>query len=162
MYPDGKGKIDIQGDLFLVPQRVYSVTGTLLDQVTYPTKFNEDEVNENLLSEAQDLLDLVGIGYLVGRDGGWHIQRKFEDVLSLGEQQRLGMARLFFHNPSFAILDECTDAVSVDVEERLYKAAVSKNIVCITISKRLALLDFHENEMNLGGESECGFELKKL
>ena len=72
------------------------------------------------------------------------------------------MARLFFHNPSFAILDECTDAVSVDVEERLYKAAVSKNIVCITISKRLALLDFHETEMNLGGESECGFVLKNL
>ena len=42
------------------------------------------------------LLKLVGIDYLVERDGGWHIQRKFEDVLSLGEQQRLGMARLFY------------------------------------------------------------------
>ena len=117
---------------------------------------------DTLIEEAQSLLDLVGIGYLVVRDGGWNIVRKFEDELSLGEQQRLGMARLFFHNPSFAVLDECTDAVSVDVEERLYKAAVSKNIVCITISKRLALIDFHETELNLGGDNKDGFVVKKL
>jgi len=162
VYPSKTGEINIEGDLFLVPQRVYSVTGTLLDQVTYPMKIKEKDVTDELINEAQELLDLVGIGYLVGRDGGWNIVRKFEDVLSLGEQQRLGMARLFFHNPSFAILDECTDAVSVDVEERLYKAAVSKNIVCITISKRLALIDFHETELNLGGNNGDGFIVKKL
>ena len=27
-------------------------------------------------------------------------------VLSLGEQQRLGMARLFFHKPAFGVLDQ--------------------------------------------------------
>ena len=40
-----------------------------------------------------------------------------------GEQQRLGMARLFFHAPRFGVLDECTNAVSVDVEEALYRRA---------------------------------------
>ena len=79
-------------------------------QVTYPVKVPKERADEALLKHTQALLDLVGIGYLVGRDGGWHKVRKFEDVLSLGEQQRLGMARLFFRNPCFAVLDECTGA----------------------------------------------------
>ena len=47
------------------------------------------------------------------------------------------MARLFYNNPSFAILDECTDAVSVDVWKS-YIQLLDMGIICITISKRLA------------------------
>ena len=137
-------------EVFLVPQKPYSVTGSLADQITYPVKIPKDkrtkEQEEHLLS----LMSLVGIQYLVEREGGWDAKAKWEDVLSLGEQQRLGCARLFFHEPKFAVLDECTSAVSVDVEEKLYRAAHDRGITSITISQRLALEEFHNKELKMG------------
>ncbi|PPR99844.1 hypothetical protein GOBAR_AA20820 [Gossypium barbadense] len=60
---------------------------------------------------------------MVSKEGGWDANLNWEDILSLEEQQRLGMARLFFHTPKFGILDECTNATGVNVEEQLYRLA---------------------------------------
>jgi ABC-type uncharacterized transport system fused permease/ATPase subunit len=110
-----------------------------------------------------DLLKLVRVPYLVDREGGWDVVAKWEDVLSLGEQQRIGCARLFFHDPAFAILDECTSAVSVDVEEALYKAASDRGITSITISQRLALEQFHTHELSMGdANGDKGWKLRAL
>lgn len=56
---------------------------------------------------------MVDLEYLVEREGGLEAVVDWGSQLSLGEQQRLGMARLFYHKPRFAILDECTSGVTV-------------------------------------------------
>lgn len=35
----------------------------------------------------------------------------------------MAIARMLYFKPTFAILDECTSAVSMDVENKLYKLA---------------------------------------
>lgn len=81
--------------------------------------------------------------YLLEREQGWDANQNWEDVLSLGEQQRLGMAPSFFIAPKFGILDECTNATSIDVEEHLYRLAKEKGITFVTSSQRPALIRYH-------------------
>ena len=64
-------------------------------------------------AELRRLLAAVDLEYLVERQGGLGAVVDWGGQLSLGEQQRLGMARLFYHRPKFAILDECTSGVTV-------------------------------------------------
>lgn len=54
------------------------------------------------------------------------------------------MARLFYHKPQFAILDECTSAVSVDVEDGMYQYCRQVGITLFTVSHRKSLWKHHE------------------
>ena len=56
-------------------------------------------------------------------------------------------------------LVQCTSACSVDVEEKLYKEAVGMGIACITLSQRLALEEFHTQELRMGANTADGYEL---
>lgn len=84
------------------------------------------------------------------------------DELSLGEQQRLGMARLFYHKPKFAILDECTSAVTTDMEERFCAKVGAMGTSCITISHRPALVAFHDVVLSLDGEGGWSVHYKRF
>lgn len=84
------------------------------------------------------------------------------DELSLGEQQRLGMARLFYHKPKFAILDECTSAVTTDMEERFCANVRAMGTSCITISHRPALVAFHDVVLSLDGEGGWSVHYRRL
>ncbi|KAK4791470.1 hypothetical protein SAY86_031883 [Trapa natans] len=162
--------------IFYVPQRPYTCLGTLCDQIIYPlsreeaelkvAKFNRDGKErsgmENLLeARLKTILDNVRLSYLLEREGSWDMSQNWEDVLSLGEQQRLGMARLFFHQPQFGILDECTNATSVDVEEHLYRLAADMGITVVTSSQRPALIPFHSLELRLI-DGEGNWELRLI
>ncbi|XXG73583.1 hypothetical protein AAC387_Pa07g2478 [Persea americana] len=113
-------------------------------------------------SHLRTILENVKLVYLLQREeSGWDAVVNWEDILSLGEQQRLGMARLFFHHPKFGILDECTNATSVEVEEHLYRLANEMGITIVTTSQRPALIPFHSLELRLI-DGEGKWELRSI
>lgn len=65
---------------------------------------------------------------------------------------QVGLARLYYHCPKFGVLDECTSAVSTDVEGLLYGHAKDLGITLITISHRPSLLKYHDRQLRLGGD----------
>ncbi|KDN38098.1 putative peroxisomal half ABC transporter [Tilletiaria anomala UBC 951] len=139
-------------DIFFLPQRPYLSTGSLRDQVIYPYSNPEHVATGRTDAELQQLLADVHLAYLPDREGGWETRKEWKDVLSGGEKQRMGMARLLYHHPKFGILDECTSAVSTDVEGLMYTRAKDMGITLITISHRPSLFKYHSLLLRLSGE----------
>ncbi|XP_075472562.1 ATP-binding cassette sub-family D member 3 isoform X2 [Ascaphus truei] len=147
-----------RGKLFYVPQRPYMTIGTLRDQVIYPDT-QEDQKSKGISDKVlKDYLDNVQLGQILDREGGWDSVQDWMDVLSGGEKQRMAMARLFYHKPQFAILDECTSAVSVDVEGFIYNHCREVGITLFTVSHRKSLWKHHEYYLHMDGRGNYDFK----
>jgi len=144
-----------------VTQRIYLPTGKLGDQVCYPRRFKPAEMPHESKMKMYWSLKASGLGYILEREPkGWHAIRSWDNVLSGGEQQRMCLARLFFHRPKFALLDECTYMIAVSSEEQLYRDIIhTYGITPLTLTQRLFLSEFHPTEIRLGTASRTGWEL---
>jgi ATP-binding cassette subfamily D (ALD) protein 3 len=141
-------------DLFYIPQKPYLTLGTFRDQIIYPDTVVDMRRRGRTDLDLMSLLDRVELGYLLERESFGSIQ-DWAEVLSGGEKQRVAIARLIYHRPSYAILDECTSAVSVDVEQRIYKyltEVVGCSLLSVTHRVR-QLQHFHHFVLKFDG---CG------
>lgn len=150
------------GIMFL-PQRPYLSIGTLRDQVIYPhteMDMRDSARNDNHL---QQILEDARLGYLSEREGGWDTRKEWKDVLSGGEKQRMAIARLLYHEPRYAFIDEGTSAVSSDVEGLMYQTAKDRGTTLITISTRASLKRYHSYSLRLGlGEDGADWDFQKI
>ncbi|KAF7728532.1 hypothetical protein EC973_005936 [Apophysomyces ossiformis] len=148
-------------DIFYIPQRPYLSLGSLRDQIIYPHTHDDMKKNARTDRELMDILKVVHLEYIPEREGGWETEKEWKDVFSGGEKQRINMARLFYHHPKFAVLDECTSAVSTDVEGLMYAHAKAMGITLLTISHRPALFKYHQHLLRLTG-NDGEWEIKTI
>ncbi|MET0674898.1 MAG: ABC transporter ATP-binding protein/permease [Bradyrhizobium sp.] len=150
IWPFGAGSIVVPAgaSLMMLPQRPYFPTGPLRGAVEYPAK--EGTFTASQISSA---IEAVGLPKLVSQTeehGHWN------RTLSLGEQQRLGLARALLHAPDYLFLDEATASLDEPSEAALYRLLGEKlpQTTIVSIGHRSTLDAFHQRNVSLvrGGE----------
>ncbi|KAJ3116602.1 hypothetical protein HDU96_009261 [Phlyctochytrium bullatum] len=138
--------------IFYIPQRPYLSLGTLRDQVIYPDTHADMKAKGITDDQLREILAVVQIASIVDVHGGFDAEKDWKDVLAGGDKQRIAMARLFYHKPRYAILDECTSSVSMDIERIMYTHAQKLGISLITVSHRPSLWKYHNWILQYDGQ----------
>ena len=148
IWPFGSGKVSVpmEAKVMLVPQRPYFPLTTLAGAITYPAK-------AGTFDEARlvDALTAVGLSRLAPRlaeEAHWN------RMLSVGEQQRLAMARALLYAPDYLLLDEATAALDEPAEAMLYRLLQERlpGTAIISIGHRSTLGAFHRRRFAFVGE----------
>jgi putative ATP-binding cassette transporter len=149
LWNSGSGTImrpKLEQMLFL-PQRPYMILGSLRTQLLYPV-IDRDISNEEL----SQVLAQVNLPDIVARCGGFDAELDFAKVLSVGEQQRLAVARVLLTKPHYAVLDEATSALDVENEERLYAQLKATSSTIVSVAHRSTLLKHHMHVLEVVGD----------
>jgi vitamin B12/bleomycin/antimicrobial peptide transport system ATP-binding/permease protein len=145
IWPFGSGRVAVPAEakVMLVPQRPYFPVAPLAAAVAYPATagtFDDARIAEALVA--------VGLPELVGRLGE---EAHWNRMLSLGEQQRLALARALLHAPDYLFLDEATASLDEAAEAALYRLLQDrlKGTTIISIGHRSTLGAFHGRRVAL-------------
>ncbi len=150
IWPFGRGSISIPANarLMMLPQRPYFPVGSLKAAIAYPAPDHTYSI-----ALLQDALTQVGLPALASRLGD---EAHWNRMLSLGEQQRLGVARALLNAPDYLFLDEATASLDEPAEAALYKLLQEKlpGSTIFSIGHRSTLDAFHRRKVNLARTAE--------
>jgi vitamin B12/bleomycin/antimicrobial peptide transport system ATP-binding/permease protein len=150
VWPFGSGSIAIpaKARLMMLPQRPYFPVGSLKAAIVYPAEpgaYDADKVREALIS-----VGLPELAPQLEQEAHWN------RMLSLGEQQRLGLVRALLHAPQYLFLDEATASLDEASEAQLYDLLKRKlpATTVVSIGHRSTLEAFHQRHIVLARDGD--------
>jgi putative ATP-binding cassette transporter len=150
IWPYGRGSVTIpaQATLMMLPQRPYFPIGTLKAAIIYPAQadaFSGEQVRDALVA-----VGLPKLAPQLDEDAHWN------RMLSLGEQQRLGLARALLHAPQYLFLDEATASLDEGAEAKLYRLLEERlpATTIVSIGHRSTLAAFHTRSVSLARDGD--------
>ncbi|CAK0881815.1 unnamed protein product, partial [Prorocentrum cordatum] len=187
LWPLVEGRITMpSGKIHFLTQASFVPVGTLRDVVIYPQSSSEMLSQGRTDREVHACLRWAFVSPQVIRDGraqlefsekhGRVVRPELGDVmdwrkeLSPGQKQRLAFARLFYHRPAYsgvcppptyAILDECTNGVSPDVEHELYSRCAKLKLGVLSIAHKTELKLFHDYELHYNADAHGSWTLSQ-
>lgn len=150
IWPFGAGTVTVPSGatMMMLPQRPYFPVGSLRGAIEYPAK--EGAFTDAQIAEALLAVGLPKLAAQPGEHGHWN------RTLSLGEQQRLGIARALLHVPQYLFLDEATASLDEPSEKALYRLIEERlpDTTIVSIGHRSTLDALHQRNVALSRDGE--------
>jgi putative ATP-binding cassette transporter len=150
VWPFGSGTVHApkEADLLVLPQKPYLPLGTLRGALAYPG--SDDAFTK---AELEEVLTAAGLAPLKDR---LEETAYWADQLSVGEQQRLSIARALLQKPDWLFLDEATGALDEKSEANLYRLLLERlpQTAIVSIGHRSSLVAFHKRFLEMTPERD--------
>ena len=150
----GHGAMFISSGARFLPQKPYSARVSLRALLLYPLPPNAPGTPTD--EDMRRALEEVNLGCLPDRVGGFDATQPWDELCSLGEQQRLALAALRLASPRFCVLDESTSALDEDNTELAYALIRRTCTGFVSVGHRPSLARFHTHRLTLLGASGGG------
>ena len=144
VWPFGGGTIEVPkgAKVMMLPQRPYFPIAPLAAAIAYPAEPGRFDT-----TKVAELVEAVGLPALAA-----HIEEEahWNRMLSLGEQQRLGIARAILQAPDYLFLDEATASLDEPAEAALYRLLEQRlsKATIVSIGHRATLAAFHRRKLS--------------
>ncbi|WP_148716273.1 ABC transporter ATP-binding protein/permease [Chitinolyticbacter meiyuanensis] len=145
IWPYADGQTAYPADALFLSQRPYMPLGSLRELLCYPREVDTDDAT------LARLLEQVHLPHLVGRLADID---SWSHILSLGEQQRIALARTLLQRPLVLVLDEATSSIDEPTESALYQTLIDTlpNTILISVGHRSSLRQFHTRFLDCLGD----------
>lgn len=155
LWESGEGRIvrPPPDEILFLTERPYLPPGTLRQALVRTGRERE-------LADARvhEVLRELGVGDVPEKAGGLDVERDWDELLSLGEQQALSFARLALAAPRYAILDRPQTVLGVEAVSKALDFLAEQSITIVTFASDPALAARHDARIALAADGSWSFE----